>query len=287
MHRGEWATEDVDTWRACAGTALHEWLQDILAKNTGEDRIDFEVPLEYGGIPGHADMINWTRGEVTDLKFPSLKSARLWADPDVLAERFTQPMGYCAAARRDPRWTVGQRGIVRFLICPVDGTFADWKVYERPFDPAVADLALDRYNEVKALVALQRANMTTDRLPRDKPYWFCQRYCEFFSLCRGGQKDDGDLEEITDPMLAAAVEEYGLAREAIRGGYKTTDQLRPVVEGLRGRARGWKIYFAVPGRDSWVVDEEAVRADYARRGEVLPMKQKDGGKPAIYVKRDE
>lgn len=290
MAAGEWATEDTDTWRACAGTALHAWIQDIRGDATTEDDVEFEVPLNYRGIPGNSDEVNWTRGEITDYKFPSLKSARLWADPEVLDERFTQIQGYAAAVMETQRWKnrfgdSDREPLTRFLICPVDGTFADWVTYERPFDRAVADLAADRYAEVKAVVALRQAGMVSEPLPKDKPLHFCQRFCEFFSLCRGGDKPDVG-EEITDPMLASAVERYGLAREQIAGSYKTCDELRPMVEGLKGHARGWRVWYATPGRDQWEPDMDTIRADYEQQGLTVPMKQKNGGKPALYVKRE-
>ena len=284
MAAGEWATEDTDTWRACAGTALHEWLQGIRASVTIGDRVEFEVPLAYRGIPGHSDEVNWDRGEITDYKFPSLKSARLWADPDVLDERFTQIQGYAAAATLDEKFTA-RDCTVRFLICPVDGTFDDWVTYERPFDRAVADVAADRYAEVKAHVALQQAGMVADPLPKDKPLHFCQRFCEFFSLCRGTEPEQ-DFEVITDPYLAAAVEQYGLAREAIRAGYKTCDQLRPVIDGMRGRARGFTVWQAAGGHDQWEPDLPAIREFFEGRGMRMPMKQKNGGRPALHVRRD-
>ena len=285
MAAGEWATEDTDTWRACAGTALHAWIQDIRAQHTGSDHIEFEVPLKYQDIPGNSDEVNWTKGEITDYKFPSLKSARLWADPEVLAERYTQIQGYCAAAVKDPRWKATGTPRVRFLICPVDGTFADWRVYETDFDAAVADLAADRYAEVKAITALRQAGMVTDPLPKDKPYHFCQRYCEFFSLCRGGDKPDVG-EEITDPLLASAVEQYGLAREQINAAYKVCDELKPMIDGLKGHARGWTVWYSVPRRDQWEPDMDEIRAEYERHGLALPMRQKNGGKPSLYVRRE-
>lgn len=279
----EWETEDTDTWRACAGTALHEWLQGVREKAAPRDHvIAFELPVNYGGIPGHVDEVNFTLGEITDYKFPSLKSARLWRDPEVQEERLTQPQGYAAAIVGSERWRTfapfPDRATVRILIAPVDGTFADWFTIERDFDRSVADAAIDRYEQVQAMQAAGEA------LPKDMPYHFCERFCEFFTACRGADHEPEKLPLIEDPYLAAAVEQYGQASDAIHAGYKVRDQLRPILEGLRGRARGYRVFMGKPrGRDKWVIDEDAVREMFTRRGLEVPMKQANGKKPSLYV----
>jgi hypothetical protein len=281
----EWATEDVDTWRAIAGTALHEWLQDVRGKAMRDEMVAFELAVEYKGIPGHVDEVNFTRGEITDYKFPSLKSARLWDDPDVQDQRFIQPQGYAAAIVGSRVWRDHapdpDHATVRILCAPVDGTFSDWKTYERRFDRSVADAAVHNYEEVQLMHA------RGEPLPKDKPLHFCRRFCEFYSACRSDDAEPSSLPEITDPYLAAAVERYGLASEAIHAGYKTRDELRPVLDGLRGRARGFKVFMSRPkARDKWVIDEDAIREAFAERGLQVPMKQADGKKPSLYVLRD-
>ncbi len=282
----EWATEDTDTWRAIAGTALHEWLQEVRSKGAPRDEIiAFELPVEYRDIPGHVDEVNFTRGEITDYKFPSLKSARLWRDPEVQAERLIQPQGYAAAIVNSPQWKTHCKPdvtpLVRILIAPVDGTFDDWFAIEVPFDQAVADAAVERYEEVQLM------QVKGEPLPKDKPIYFCRSWCEFFSACRGNDTEPSFLPEITDPYYAAAIEQYGLASEAIHAGYKTRDQLRPVLEGLRGRARGFKVFMSRPkARDKWVIDEDAAREALAAHGLDMPMKQADGKKPSLYVLRE-
>ncbi len=279
----EWATDDTDSWRACVGTWNHEDLQAIREKSAPRDQIiAFELPVEYGGIPGHVDEINFTLGEITDYKFPSLKSARLWKDPEVQEERFTQPQGYAAAIVGTDRWRNlapdPDSATVRILICPVDGTFADWFTIERPFDRSVADGALARYHEVQEM---QAAGVP---LPKDMPIHFCERFCEFYTACRGGDKEPVSLPPIGDPFLAAAIEKYGKASDAIHAGYKVRDELRPILEGLRGRARGYKVFMGKPrGRGKWEIDEDAVRELLTERGLEMPMRQANGKKPSLYV----
>ncbi len=66
----EWESDETDTWRAIVGTALHEWITGVRYEAclaTGLNA-SFEVPVSYGGVPGHADEVIWTTGEVTDYK---------------------------------------------------------------------------------------------------------------------------------------------------------------------------------------------------------------------------
>lgn len=283
----EWETEDPDKWRAIAGTALHEWLQKLREPVIPRDEIvTFELALEYRGVPGHADEVNWTRGEITDYKFPSLKSAKLWHDPEVQAERLIQPQGYAAAIVGSDQWKTmapkPDEALVRIMIAPVDGTFEDWFTIEVPFDRKIADDVVDRYDQVRVSVARGEA------LPKDKPVWFCRKFCEFASLCRGETDQySRRLEEITDAELAAAVERYGLATEVMRAAIKDRDDVRPLIEGLRGTARGFKVFMSKPGgRDRWVMDEDEVRRWFTARDLEVPMRQADGKRPSLYVIRE-
>jgi hypothetical protein len=271
---GEWATDDTDEWRAIAGTALHDgWLTPV--RRAALDRVghqaEFGPVVEYRGVRGHPDEVNYTLGEITDFKFPTLSTAKLFEDAEVLNQRFAQPMGYAAAVMETERWKAAapphrvDRPWVRLLVCPVDGKFSDWKVYERDFDRDLADAAVERY-----LDTLER-RVRGERLPQDMPWHFCERACEFFSLCRGGPEPD-DLPEIKDPELAAAVEMYGLAKEAASEADRTKKEMRAIIHGLRGKARGWKVYTS-RGGSAKVPDMARIEADYAESDMDVPMKR--------------
>ena len=175
--RGEYATEDRDEWPAVAGTALHEWLTGVRQRAVPDQVIEFDVPTSFGGVPGHADEViaGPARFEVTDYKFLKLASARLWRDPEVLAEKMIQPHGYAAGLVGE--WLAAglikrpQDVTVRLMICPVDGTFADWWSHEEPFQPEIAAEAVARYEHVKEAVA------AGDPLPQDKPWHWCEHVC--------------------------------------------------------------------------------------------------------------
>ena len=280
----EWGTDDDDNWRAIAGSALHTWMHQLRSWGTHEagEEASFELDVSYGGIPGHVDEVNWTRGEVTEWKFPKLSSARVWDDPDVLEEKFVQPQGYAAAIADSAKWQglhPDKDPLVRMLVAPVDGSFDDWRIYERDFHRQTADDALARYRDVVDAIAQGLP------LPKDKPWFFCERFCEFFTLCRGGTKDD-ELSEITDPELAAAVERYGLANEQESMARKVKEELSPQIRGLRGTARGWKINLTRPGAGRMVYDERAIEATFNASGWEIPLIPVKGKPASLRVTRE-
>jgi hypothetical protein len=283
--RGDAPSNVRDNWRASAGTALHSWLTELRrgqADRTGE-AADFDVPVTYGGVAGHVDEISYSTGTLTDYKFPSSKSASLWDDPEVQAERFVQVHLYGAAVITTSKWRAlapdPDAMTVRILVCPVDGSYSDWAGYELPLDISVADEAISRYQEVQANV---RAGLSNER---DRPYFWCSRYCEFFTLCRPPSQQVIRFDEITDDELAAAIERYGLAAEMAREAARTKGALEPLLNGMRGTARGWNVRMSKPGSERWVLDEDEVRRHYDQRGEPVPLIKKEGRRAYVIAER--
>lgn len=268
---GAWPSDETDTWGAQRGTAIHEYLQAILA---GPDTRT-EVSTEYRGIPGHADLVE--PGSVTDIKTTKLANSRLWQDDrSLLRPKRIQAHGYAAGLVDAGELPAG--ATVRLLVVPVDGTFADWWVWEEPFDRALADEGADRLEDARRRMA------DGDRLPKDKPFAYCQDWCEFFSLCRTPAEAGAD-EEITDPELAAAIAAYGKASARASAAEKDKKRLAPIIKGLTGTAGEWRISLTAPGEDKPAMNEAAVRADYQAWGQEIPEITQPGQAPKLSVRR--
>lgn len=268
---GAWATDETDTWGAQRGSAIHAYLEEVIAG----PGVRTEIDTIYRGIPGHADVVTDTA--VWDWKTTSLASSRLWAsDHSLLRQKRVQINGYAAglvdAGELPEDCTVG------LIIVPVDGTFADWWAWEEPFDRSLADEGADRLDEVRAMLA------TGEPLPKDKPLNWCNSWCPFVTLCRG-QDDPAAAEEITDPELTAAIAKYGETAQQIGRLYKDKDKLADMIRGLRGTAGDWRISLSKPGEDKTVLDEDAIRADYEDRGVTVPEVTKPGSAPRLNVTR--
>jgi hypothetical protein len=293
VYRGDWATDDVDNWAAIRGTAMHAWLTEV--RREACDGLDMafdgdpDGSVSYMGVPGHVDEIDYGSGVITDYKFPALKSARYWLDPLVQEEKFVQPHGYGAAIISTRRWREAaeragrdpDKATVQLLVCPVDGVFGDWMLFERQLDTSVAVQAVARYAVVK------EASDRGDPLPRDKERYWCDRFCEFRTACRGARSDrDGsELEEILDEEHAAAVEAYGLALEAERDVTTAKENAAALIRGLEGTARGWKVGLSKQGKQKEVPDMDGIREDYASSGVEMPMTVADGAAPRLSVTR--
>lgn len=267
---GEWESDDTDDWRATVGHALHEFVGRH--DKGAEER---EVETVYGGFPGHADAVD--AGSVTDYKFPTRAvSESVRRDPEALAQKMIQLHGYAAglvaAGKLPPDCTV------RLLVAPVDGTYDDWWVHEEPFDQAIADAGVARVREVQETLA---RGLTP---PRDMPFSWCERFCEFFTTCRGALGAPSD-EPITDPELAAQVRLYGELGEEMSPKTKLRKQIAAEIRGLHGRAGDWRIGLTRPSGVKDVVDMDAIRADYEASGRPLPMKEVPSSTPSLNVTR--
>jgi hypothetical protein len=268
---GAFTTDDTDSWAAQRGTAIHAYLQDIL----DGPGVRMEVDTIYRGIPGHADIVE--PDAVDDIKTTTLANSKLWAgDHSLLYPKRVQAHGY-AAGLVDAGELPGDC-TVRLLVVPVDGTFADWWAYEEPFDRSLADEGADRLAWVRDRMA------AGESLPKDKPYAFCEKWCSYFSLCREAE-DSRALPEITDPEAARAVTRYGELNAAIKPLTDEKEVLAPLVRGLRGTAGEWRVSTGRPGDDKDVPDMDAIYAEYAARGERVPMTTKPGNAPRLTVTR--
>jgi hypothetical protein len=267
---GAWATDDTDNWAAIRGTALHAHLEAILG---GED-IRTEVGTTYRGIPGHADLVgpDW----VGDLKTKTLASSKVWqSDPSTMRQARIQVHGYAAGLVDAGELPVGC--MVRILVAPVDGTFADWWCWEETFDRSLADEGVERLEQVRRLMA------AGEPLPKDKPPSWCWAWCQFASLCR--TPGEGKSEPITDPETAAAVAMYGEMSEQISALERDRKKLAPMLNGLDGSTGEWRVSMSRQGDGKAALDEETILADYEARGENPPMVLKPGRAPFLRVAR--
>lgn len=268
---GAWVSDETDNWAAIRGTALHEYLEDILE----DEDVRAEVDTVYRGIPGHADLVgaDW----IVDIKTKTLASSQVW-QRDVAAMRQARIQLHGYAAGLVDAGDLPEECTVRLLVVPADGTFGDWWLWEEPFDRSLADEGADRLDDVRRRMAAGEV------LPKDKPYQFCKSYCPYFSLCRD-RDDPQAAEDITDPELAGAVAAYGEAVAAWSAADKDKKRLAPLIRGLRGVAGDWRVSLGEPGDAKWVLDEDEVRADFERRGMDAPMTAKPGNAPRLSVHR--
>lgn len=269
-----WPSDEPDTWGAIRGTALHAPI--LTARAATMPHLLHEVPTSYRGVPGHADEVDPVENSVTDVKTTTLGVSIVWRrDPDALRAKRIQVHGYAAGLLEQGVLDPARPVIVRLIVAPVDGRFGDWWVHEEPYDQGLADEGIARLDDVKATLA------RGERPPRDEPYQWCQDWCDWFTLCRG-DADPGE-EVITDPQLAAAVEAYGQANTRAGAAKKEKDALAPLIRGLKGSARGWRVSMTSPSGTKEVPDMDRIRADYAHNERSLPTTEVPTSSPSLRV----
>lgn len=267
---GEWPSDRPDTWAAQRGTALHQYLEGIL----GGPGVRTEVATSYRGIPGHADLVE--ADAVTDIKTTRLATARVWATrPASLKPKRIQVHGYAAGLIGGGQ--LPEDATVRLLVVPVDGAYSDWWVWEEPFDRALADEGVARKEYVQTIIGAGGLP------PKDEPWSWCSRYCQFFSLCRDPVPPAGEV--ITDPELAAAVTGYGELGEQIKALKADQDHYGDLIRGLTGTAGGWQVSLTKAGEAKRVLDEDQVLNDYHLMGRQVPWVDKEPATPRLRVTR--
>ena len=96
--------------------------------------------------------------------------------------------------------------------------------------------------------------------PKDKDYHWCERFCPFFTDCRGGI-DPGP--ELTDPDMVTAARRFYEATEEGKVAEGVRRAARDLLEGANGVAGGLRVRTVY-------VDPATNRAGYSRV-EVRPV----------------
>lgn len=277
---GAWESDVTDTWRAIVGTAMHDWLTET--RKAALPHLLFDVDTTYRGTPGHPDEVDPKANRVAEWKFPRLSTSLLWqGDDEAFLPKRAQAHAY-AAGLIEAGVLPEEDCTVVVAVMPVDGSYADWWTHEEPFDRRLADLGPNRRDEVQGMIDRD------EPLPRDKPFAWCEEYCEFFTMCRGRGKAP-ESEPITDPESAAAVRMYGELLDEIRPLERRKKELAKEIRGMRGMvgdpAEGvaWRVTMTEPSGSKTVTDFDAVEQQYAERGEALPTKTVPTSSPSLRV----
>ena len=224
-----------------------------------------EVDTEYRGIPGHADLV------LTDAKAVLATGRRPgWPTPAVAV----QPGRAAAEAHPGPRLRgrAGRRREAagglhgRLLVAsPSTARSPTGGRYEEPFDRSLADEGADRLEWVRARLAAQASRCRrTSRTPAAETGASSSRSAAARTTRTRPRRSP-------TPSCVAAVARYGEADAADQQLYKEKDRLAEMIRGLRGTAGGLaRSRPAGPARPKAVLDEDAIRADYAARGAAGP-----------------
>jgi hypothetical protein len=247
---------------AIMGTAIHAAIEDAinLADPDGTKYI-VEQEVEYGDMKAHIDLWIPETGDVVDWK--TVKKNNLSYFPSTQQRWQVQVYGYLL-----DKSGKGKPVNVNLVAIPRDGDERDIKVHSEPYDPAIAEEALNW------LAAIKQTE-TAPEPERDKSY--CKHYCKYYDAsgdigCVGLKKKDGEVAVenlIADPDADRAALLYLQLGQQIKQLEEKQDSLKESLQGLLGVTQsGLAInWTTVAGRKT--VDTEALN----KQGILIPYKE--------------
>ena len=261
---------------AIMGTAIHAAIENAieLADPEGKKYL-VEQEVEYGDMKAHIDLWIPETGDVVDWK--TVKKTNLSYFPSTQQRWQVQVYGYLIEKSGK-----GKPTTVNLVAIPRDGDERDIKVHSEPYDPAIAEEALNWLAAVKEATSAPEPE-------RDENY--CKFYCKYYDAsgdigCVGLKKKDGSGAEenlIADPDADKAALLYLQLGAQIKELETQQDSLKESLAGLLGVTQsGLAInWTTVAGRktvDTKALEDNGIEIPYkeGKESQRLTIKQTGG-----------
>ena len=223
---GHVPTDVPEKWAAIVGTYVDEGVKAArkAARPWLLHDVALTVTLPNGLIvPGNADEIDPTEPSVTDVKTKAELAAirRMGADEQQRAQRHLYYLGAMQAG------IVGPHGVVRNIFLDRSGSDPNPHVEQEPFDMNVVLVAQSWLED--AVYAAEHGEEGMKDWPRN----MCERWCQFYTVCRGSEKIE---EEYLTGDSARKVAEFFDARTTRIEAEKREAALRKELLGTTGRS---------------------------------------------------
>jgi CRISPR/Cas system-associated exonuclease Cas4 (RecB family) len=235
---------------AIMGTAIHAEIEKAItiADPKGE-KYWVETSVEYNGMKAHIDLFIPETGDVIDWKTVKIKNLSYF--PSLQQRWQVQVYGYLLdkSGKGTPR-TVNLVAIAR------DGDERDVKVHSEPYDPKLAEDALNWLSAIKE---------SADAPGPERDQNYCKFYCKYFDEsgemgCTGLKKERIKEDEvfIDNPEVDTSALKYLQLDAKIKELTNERESLKAALEGFTGSTNsGVSITWStVSGRES--VDTEEV-----------------------------
>ncbi len=237
--KGVQPTDDVSTWAASLGTAIHNYVESALHDmyptwqlgSIHETYVKATLPCG-AEIGGHPDIVIADEKTVIDIKTVNGFSwvRRAGVSDSHKYQRHLYALGLIQAYDWDPADVkVGN------LYMDRSGAEDDFILEIEPFDPSLTSEIDDWVQDVMYAIQHDESAM------RDIAAPVCERICSLFTACRGGL-ETSDEQSYSEKGLVEAVQAYVDARETEKEAksLKTQAQLRlrnvnGVVDGMQVR----------------------------------------------------
>ena len=231
-------TDSPSTWAAMVGTYIDEGVEKARRSARPHIRLKPSVtvtlPLPTGDkmiISGTGDEADPTEPAYTDVKTKSglALARRHWKNET--RYRWQRHLVYAGLREKEPD-VFTEDGIVRNIVLDRSGKEEHPFVWQESYDPGIVNEAGEWMGDVIYAIA------NNEEAPKDVEGSACQRFCPFYTACRGSAVVTGP---ITTPRLAEAVDAYGDADLTEKEGKAVKEELRPTVSGVTGYTERYTI----------------------------------------------
>jgi CRISPR/Cas system-associated exonuclease Cas4 (RecB family) len=234
---------------AIMGTAIHAEIEkSISVLDPKGEKYLVETEVEYNGMKAHIDLYIPETGDVIDWKTVKVKNLSYF--PSLQQRWQVQVYGYLLdkSGKGNPR-TVNLVAIAR------DGDERDVKVHSEPYDPKMAEEALNWLAAIKESAVAPEPE-------RDQSY--CRFYCKYFDEsgkvgCTGIKKElikEGEVF-IDNQEVDTSALKYLQLDAKIKELLDQKESLRTSLEGFTGQTNSGIqiIWSTIAGRESVDIDE--------------------------------
>ena len=234
---------------AIMGTAIHSAIEEaITVVDPKSEKYWVETSVEYNGMKAHIDLYIPETGDVIDWKTVKVKNLSYF--PSLQQRWQVQVYGYLLdkSGKGNPR-TVNLVAIAR------DGDERDVKVHSEPYDPKMAEEALNWLAAIKESAVAPEPE-------RDQSY--CRFYCKYFDEsgkvgCTGIKKElikEGEVF-IDNQEVDTSALKYLQLDAKIKELLDQKESLRTSLEGFTGQTNSGIqiIWSTIAGRESVDIDE--------------------------------
>ena len=212
---------------AIMATAIHAHIEEALATAdpTGKKYV-VEQTVEYGEMKAHIDLWIPETGDVVDWK--TVKKSNLSYFPSTQQRWQVQVYGYLL-----DKSGKGKPVNVNLVAIARDGDERDIKVHSEPYDPSIAEEALNWLSAIKE---------STEAPEPERDENYCKHYCKYYDAsgelgCVGLKKKDGKVVEenlIADPDADKAALLYLQLGQQIKELEEKQEGLKDSLAGLLG-----------------------------------------------------
>jgi len=242
MTKGVSPTDATDPWAAGVGSAVHAYIERYLRAAyapewlVDDTRVEATLPRTGSVIGGKPDLILKDFNAIIDAKtVDGLKTVQTYGPS--LSHRYQRhlyAMGAIDAGLLDPNRQVYVGNL--YIDISRGGSPEDSKTWVtiEPFDDALTD-EIDSWVE-DTIYAVRY----DEDASRDVAAPVCERFCEFFTACRGALPMR-ESEPLDDPEIKQAIQMYVSGRTMERDGKQMKDEASAVLKGLNGSDGEWQV----------------------------------------------